>query len=158
MKNFKINKNLEIVCEWKKTRNAFKHVATLLKKGNEIADTKICYVNRTWESFEFESVITKLLDEINILTDNQKKKFLVKISGKVKEEINSEFNSVAMIAAMGNIFGQTKKEKNDWKTRMIKAGLGHLGLIIPDDWNSLTELEKEKRLNNVIKGLKTKVV
>ena len=24
--------------------------------------TKICYLNRTWESYEFESVINKLLD------------------------------------------------------------------------------------------------
>jgi hypothetical protein len=33
---------------------------------------------------------------------------------------------------------------------MIKAGLGNKGLEMPEDWDSLSEEEKERRLNNVI--------
>jgi len=36
---------------------------------------------------------------------------------------------------------------------MIKAGLGS-GIQMPDDWEELSEEEKEKRLNKIIKELK----
>ena len=47
MKTFVINKRFAIVCEWKKTRNAFKHEAILLKDGLEAERAEICYQNRT---------------------------------------------------------------------------------------------------------------
>lgn len=40
------------------------------------------------------------------------------------------------------------KEKNDWKLRMLKAGIQ--GLDIPDDWNGLDENTKTERLDKVI--------
>ena len=58
-----------------------------------------------------------------------------------------------MTAQIGEIFGQNKKEKNDWKARMLKAGLGE-GLDMPEDWNSLSEEEKERRLNKMIKFMR----
>ena len=150
MQIYKINKELTIVCEWKKTRVAFKHEATLLRNGQEVDKTKICYLNRTWESFEFESVIEKLLDKTEILTTKQKTRFLDKISGRAKERADAELKTVAGIAKLGEIFCKTKQQKNDWKARMLKAGLENKGLIMPEDWNELSENEKEKRLNGVI--------
>lgn len=73
---------------------------------------------------------------------------------KVPAETDSRFKTVAMVAMMGEIFGQTKKEKNDWKARMLKAGLGSSGLEMPEDWDTLSEDEKERRLNGVIKMAK----
>ena len=55
-----------------------------------------------------------------------------------------------MVAKLGNILTNNQKEANDWKTRMLKAGLENKGLIMPENWNELSEDEKEKRLNNVI--------
>lgn len=153
MKTFKIDKELTIVCEWKKTRNGFKHEATLLKNGSEIDRTKINYLNRTWESFEFKSVVEKLLDKTEALTERKKDNFLTRASDKAHEETRKEFGFIGAIAKMGEVFGKTKKEKNDWKARMLKAGLENKGLIMPDDWGSLTENEKEKRLNGVISEL-----
>lgn len=67
---------------------------------------------------------------------------------EVKEENSSMFRSTGIVAMMGEIFGNTKEGKNDWKLRMLKAGLP--ALDVPEDWNTLTEEEKEKRLNGVI--------
>lgn len=64
------------------------------------------------------------------------------------------FKTVVMIEKMGDILGTNQKEKNDWKARMLKAGLGNKGLIMPDDWDTLSEVEKEKRLNGAINVLK----
>jgi hypothetical protein len=63
MKIFELGQNYQAVCVFEGTRSGFRHVATLLRNGSEIAKTKICYQNRTWESYEFESVLLKLIDE-----------------------------------------------------------------------------------------------
>ena len=97
MKTFKINKELTIECEWKKTRTAFKHEAILLLNGREIEFTKICYVNRTWERFEFESVIKKLLDKTELLTARKKANFLKRADGIVAEQVSSELKTIAGI-------------------------------------------------------------
>lgn len=53
-----------------------------------------------------------------------------------------------MVALFGDILCKNKKEKNDWKKRMFDA----TGLLdFPSDWEGLSEDEKEKRLDNVIK-------
>lgn len=80
---------------------------------------------------------------------------LTKIEGEKEPETKqsnaSNMKTLGMIASLGDIFGTTKTEKNDWKERMLKAGLENKGLIMPEDWNELSENEKEKRLNGVIK-------
>ena len=63
MKIFELGNKYQAVCVFEGTRSGFRHVATLLKNGSEIAKTKICYYNRTWEAYEFESVLLKLIDE-----------------------------------------------------------------------------------------------
>jgi len=63
---------------------------------------------------------------------------------------SSILKTTGMIALLGDVFGNTKKEKNDWKARMMKAGLEGKGLTMPEDWDDLTEDEKEKRLNGAI--------
>ena len=67
---------------------------------------------------------------------------------------NEHFKSTLMIAKLGDLFCQDKKEKNDWKKRMLMAGLENRGLSMPDDWNELSEDEKESRLNKVMELMK----
>tara|TARA_R110002051_G_scaffold270934_1_gene331374 strand:- start:1029 stop:1217 length:189 start_codon:yes stop_codon:yes gene_type:complete len=56
--------------------------------------------------------------------------------------------SASMVALFGEVLCGNQKEKNDWKKRML-AATGKLDF--PADWDELSEDEKEKRLNNVIK-------
>ena len=155
MNYFKINKELSAICEWKKTRSAFKHEATLTRNGYVINKVKICYLNRTWERYEFESVLQKLLDKsTNELNKEEQSAFNDKINNQFREdeekEANKMFGAIGAIAKMGEILSEDKKGANDWKKRIIEAGLGDKGLIIPEDWETLSEEEKEKRLNKVI--------
>ena len=78
----------------------------------------------------------------------------IKVNQPDSSKVSPIFNSVAMVAAMGNLLCETKEEKNTWKLRMLKAGMGSAGLQIPDDWDTLSEDEKEKRLDNVIEFAK----
>lgn len=158
MKIFKINDELSVICESKKTRNGFKHEATLMRSGYEEERVKICYLNRTWERYDFESVLEKLCDKSSI-TDEERALFTERIKTNWLEdeerEVNANFGIVATIAKLGNVFhAGDKKAANDWKTRMLKAGLEGLGLTMPDDWDTLSEDEKERRLNGAIDSLK----
>ena len=154
MKTFQINNEAVIVCDWKKTKTAFKHEATLLVNGVERDTTKICYLNRTWEAYEFESVIEKLLDKTQYLNEAERKAFLDKCAGRAHEEVKSMFGAIGAVALMGEIFhAGNPRAINDWKTRMLKAGFGNSGLIMPEDWDSLSENDKEARLNGAIAQL-----
>lgn len=153
MKTFKIDKHAEIICESEGTRYGFRHLAYLMVDGREIEKDKRCYYNRTWEQFEFESVIEGLLGKSKYLSETRKKNFLRRLRGDDKKELDKQFGVIATVAKMGEIFGKDQKEKNDWKTRMLKAGLENKGLQMPDDWNELSEDTKEIRLNAVIQQL-----
>lgn len=154
MKIFTINQELSIVCDWKKTRTAFKHTATLMRNGRDEYDTKICYQNRTWERYEYESILEKLRDsaplsaeERELLTERIKNEF----REDDEKETASMFGSIGAIMAVGEILtGGNQKESNDWKARMLKAGLGERGLSMPEDWDTLSEDEKTRRLDGVI--------
>jgi len=149
MKTFKINDEYEIACEHQNTRSGFRHVAILLKDGEEIDRTKICYQNRTWERFNFESVLHKLFDKTDVLNDEQAKEFLDCIAKDDFDRVAGIFNSIKMVCAVGEVLTDDKKEQNDWKKKMISAGLGE-GVSFPDDWDSLSEDEKQRRLDGAV--------
>ena len=90
-----------------------------------------------------------------IMQDYGKKQELKnKIQNKISGNDNSFLKSVGMVAMMGDVIGgKSLKEKNAWKTRMLGAGLSNMGLMIPDDWNSVKEKEKKKRLDKALKEL-----
>jgi len=63
MEKFKISDRIEIICESQKTRYGFRHLATLFIDDNEREKSKCCYYNRTWESYEFQSVLFNVVDK-----------------------------------------------------------------------------------------------
>lgn len=152
MKIFKPTENVEIVCDWKKTRMAFKHTAVLFKNGRECESTKICYQNRTWERYEYQSVLLKVINASKSLSDEEKK-LCVDYANRDNTDW-SAFKATSAIAMMGDLLCSDQKEKNDWKARMLKAGLGNKGLEMPEDWDSLSEDTKTARLDAVIGQLK----
>ncbi|NCF75497.1 MAG: hypothetical protein GWO87_03365 [Xanthomonadaceae bacterium] len=154
MINFKMNKNIAIACESKSSRSGFNHFAYLLIDKEERDKAKIHYINRTWEEYDFQSVIEKLINKTFLLTPRQKVIF-PKIAKKIANgEIKQQFKTIGTITKMGEIFhANNQKAQNDWKARILKAGLEKKGLIMPDDWEELSEDTKQTRLDAVIKQL-----
>lgn len=76
---FNLSKTYNIVCNSESTRYGFRHIAVLHKNGFEIARGKACYYNRTWECFEFESVILQVINAN--FTGREKTKFLNVVKG-----------------------------------------------------------------------------
>jgi len=159
MKEFKITKNLTVICDDERTRYGFRHVARLLRDGQELAKDKCCYYNRSWESYEFESVLERLQRgrAMQVLTAPESSIFKSKIKNAFKKadakKANKQFGTIAAIAAMGDIMAKDQAGANDWKARMLKAGLQSSGLIMPEDWESLPEDVKTARLDAVINQL-----
>ena len=149
METFKINEELEVICAWKKTRNGFKHTASLMKSGRNIDEVKCNYLNRTWERYTYETVLQKLLGKTNsILTPKERGQFEEVIKKGSSRDMDN-LRSVGVVAMLGDIFGKDQKEKNDWKERMLKVGLGK-GVIIPDDWDTLDGDTKQARLDGTL--------
>jgi hypothetical protein len=74
MKIFTLDEKYSVVCNTKDTRNGFKHVATIHKNGLSVYETKECYLNRTWERFEYETVLVKAIE--NFFGEPELTKFL----------------------------------------------------------------------------------
>jgi hypothetical protein len=159
---FKLNNHVVVDAWYEKTRNAFRHMAVVYKDGVEVYRTKIPYQNRTWESYDFQSVLQKAIDGVGeyVLSSEEKKKAQEYardgLEKQEHERVEKEFGRIGALAQMGEIMGRNTKEKNDWKERMLKAGLGNKGLQMPEDWDSLSEETKEARLNAVIGQMKKK--
>jgi hypothetical protein len=149
---FRINDRMSIQAVSEKTRNGFRHIATLMVDGNEVDKSTANYLNRTWESYEYQSVIHDLINKSSYIKEKEelKKKF----EETSHKKIESEFKTIGNIASLGNVFAKTKKEKNEWKLRMLKAGMEHKGFEVPENWDKLSEDEKEVRLDKAIKFLK----
>lgn len=154
-KVFPVKKGVQIDAHWEKTRSGFRHIAILKVGGYEHKRAKVTYLNRTWESFEFETVLRKLLDSSEILTTKEKEKFMEDAKTGNLREIEERFGAISSIANLGNVMADTKEEKNKWKKRMLKAGVPELDF--PEDWDSLNENEKEKMLDLIIKQMNKKI-
>ena len=147
-KCFEIKHNEYVNCIAEQTRSGFRHIAIHRKDSVEVARTKCCYQNRTWESFEFESVLRKLLEG----NDNAKE-LLQKFSGRVAEERQQADKTFGAILAIGELLNrnETTKDKNSFKKRMLKARYEKQGLQFPDNFDELSEEEQTRRLEAVIK-------
>lgn len=56
------HKNITIILDWKSTKEGFKHIAKLYNNYFLEEQTKILYYNRTWERFDYESIINKIIN------------------------------------------------------------------------------------------------
>ena len=63
MQLFKLDDKYTVICETKSTRQGFKHEATLLHNGYEKQKAKVCYLNRTWERFTYETILIQAIDK-----------------------------------------------------------------------------------------------
>ena len=70
------------------------------------------------------------------------------INGKTKEQSEQDVMKFAStVAKLGSLFHTEKEDQNNWKKRMLNTVDG---VSFPDNWDSLSESEKEKRLNKAI--------
>lgn len=166
---------------FRKSRNGFAHDTTLFKNGSAISMGTCTYQNRTWEAYEYQSSMLRavsnyieMVEEKAIadhkyetgkrrLSADEKKTIkegakhrdtMLELAQAVRDNVQeSPFKAVGLMAAIGDLLCESAEDKNDWKLRMLKAGVPERAISIPEDWHLLTEEEKERRLNGAIKAL-----
>lgn len=157
---FKINDKLAIGAERYETRYSWGHKAHLYRvRTPEYSDeliekVKVTYYNRTWERYEFESAIKQVVGKAlkkHSITQEESDTCYDYIQN-YQEKPNFMLQMTANIAQLGSLLCTTQKDTNDWKARMLKAGLGE-ALDMPADWSQLSEDEKQSRLDKAIQVL-----
>ena len=141
MREFRLNKVFTVVCESEKTRYGFRHLAKLLENGNQVNKTKACYYNRTWESYEFQSVVHWL---IVLHFDKRTAARLKKAVDKKERGIESKrFRPVKAMVALGNLLGDTAEERAGFSKRIMSTVPG---VSFPEGFDELPAEERERRL------------
>lgn len=106
MKTFKANINgneYEFICQFKNTRNGFKHECNLFINDRFETSATCHYYNRTWESYNYQSVMLRavsiLMEEHeNFLKDVFKKENgYEKMTAKRKEEFQKVLDADSLM-------------------------------------------------------------
>lgn len=79
----------EAFCLTANTRNGFKHEVEIKKNGCTIAHAKICYLNRTWERYTYESAIHKAVENCVLSADKAENE-------KLKKALKRQFDNKAL--------------------------------------------------------------
>ena len=108
------NNEYMFICEWKKTRNGFKHECELFINDHFEIKATCNYYNRTWESYEYQSVMLRavsiLLEEY---TEHLKDIFKRKNGyEKMTQKRTEEFENVLAADKKANEFITIRKKLN----------------------------------------------
>lgn len=144
MEHYTITENLYFQAwSWRKS-GRWGHKAKAVYNGREIAEVNITYLNRTWEAYEFQSVMQKLIEVLDAektvpLKDRIQAYKIVKTGDRRDLK---KLQSIGAMAMLGGIIGGNKT-----KARI----LGSIpGVMIPDDFENLPEIEQSRRLDGAI--------
>ena len=102
MRTIKI-KNFTFVCFTKNTRSGFKHEAQMLINETFVSEATQCWVNRTWESFTYQSVMRNCVQnyiaqiEYGIETNYRQENNVIRKTKKHSKKLNELFNQNAEI-------------------------------------------------------------
>jgi coenzyme F420-reducing hydrogenase alpha subunit len=112
----KVNgKEIEFRCYTTDTRCGFCHTAHYVGWEYNLTDTKASYYNRTWERFEYESVLKRAIDKLP--EDVRQQVYDQIIDGKAAEE---EKKAEEQFEAFKNLHDGLSEEN---KTRLANSGI-----------------------------------
>ena len=110
MENVNVN-GYEFENEYGGTRNGFYHKTILKdKNGNEIAENKINYLNRTWESYTFRTVMQNcvytLIENkfVDFLRLAKEKYGIKRLSKTKKEQARKVFENLTEIRELQEVY------------------------------------------------------
>ena len=96
-------------CHTTDTRNGFCHTAHYVGWDYSLTDTKASYYNRTWERFDYESVLKKAIDKLP--TDVRQQVYDQLIDRKAAEEHEKAEAMVKSFEALHSSLSPENKER-----------------------------------------------
>lgn len=112
------------------------HYAKLYKGDSQIDEAKYTYYNRTWETYKYQSIVHGILGK-------NKLSGLSKLADQLGETgVREELKKLSGLVRMGQLMGV------DGAKVLEIATNGQVNR--PEEWETLPEEEREKRLSRVI--------
>jgi hypothetical protein len=151
-KEFDLGNGYRAECHWEKTRYGFRHIAVLRENGSRVCEAKACYYNRTWERYEYESVLEDLVRKFAKADRGAHAdavlamKRAVEDDGFAKAECAAAFGPVRALMALGSLMGADEEQRVRLRVSALKA---LPGIILPDDFDNLPIEERKRRLDAV---------
>ena len=96
-------------CHTTDTRVGFCHTAHLMGWKYEATDTKASYYNRTWERFEYESVLKRAIEKLP--TDVRQQVYDQIIDGKAAEEEKKAEEQFEAFKSLHDSLSEENKER-----------------------------------------------
>ena len=109
------DKTYRFYCHTEDTKYGFKHICDVFFNGQPVAYATAKYYNRTWESFEYQSVMKKAVDGISNATEDEKKDLKDQIEDGEGIREGCEAKKCNEATKEGNL---TRKERIKFITRL----------------------------------------
>lgn len=132
----------------KSTRSGTQEISVLLKDGKEISQGDYFWSNRPWQSYTYDESNQHAIANSN-LPPEVKDKLKKSLDRTQTEKWKDEEKQMKAMGLIAEIMSNDKKQANKNKVNLLKAKYGK-ALDFPDDFESLPEEEKERRLNKAI--------
>jgi hypothetical protein len=100
---------IEFRCYTTDTRNGFCHTAHYVGWDYDLTDTKVSYYNRTWERFEYESVLKRAIEKLP--TEIRQQVYDQIIDHKAAEEEKKADEMVKSFEALHSSLSDENKER-----------------------------------------------
>ena len=149
------NKSVSVTCESKSNRSGFYHLGKLYYQNRLVLKKKIQYYNRTWEAWEFQSLLENLLDKAKKELPDKAiidlKALIEKENGVREAWVNTKSNNLKKAFKMIDIM-LPKRKANKAKMNLLRSEFRG-GLVVPSNWDELDEDEKQTRLNKAVEAI-----
>ena len=148
-KTYELTKGYSVTCDVKKP---FTHVAVVYdEKYNRLNRASIRYYNRTWEQYNFQDVIHKAIDNCDGIKAKTRAKN--KVDKEALGVVKNELSAMAGVVAFAGLLQDDPAKKTEAKLSALEIVTGG-AVQRPDDWETLTEEVKQKRIDGAVDQLK----
>lgn len=121
IKNYTVDgRDFTFYCESHNTRNGFAHTCEVFEDNYKIGGAKINYLNRTWESYRYQSAMCNALEsridgiKYHLKNDFMNKNGYAKMTSKRKEEFEKIVNEDKDIKVYNDLMAFIKTSAPYW--------------------------------------------
>ena len=90
---------MEFINKYGSTRNGFFHTSKLLYNGEVLSEARASYLNRTWESYAYQSVMKQAVRNAidNEIAEEKTKRQIKRLTKSLKEQIETESELITLL-------------------------------------------------------------
>ena len=90
---------MEFINNYGSTRSGFFHKSKLVYNGEIISEARASYLNRTWESYPYQSVMKQAVRNAidNEIAEEKNKRQIKRLTKSLKEQIETESELIQLL-------------------------------------------------------------